>query len=349
MKKPVKKVYILFIVIVLLIITAFFLGFIIQWLINKKIDETKGTSGKVGTVLLNPLQGIYTVQNIDLAFTSAAVDIPVMKVKRVSVNINWEQLLSGKIVGQFYINDIEIRQIIKLTNKESPDPQGPSLTRVFKNFIPIKIDNIRLVNGVLVIRDESGDVPFSIDFTDLRGQISNLTNSSNLSDSLYANVKMRGIIKGTGALNLNMTFNPVAKNLQFHLLMEINDIQLTKFNNYISELTGVSFEEGTLSIYTNINADQGAIRGSVQSTYENMTILDPKADHNFLKQLRDAVAGLFGEIVEDSENKIVTRVPVNIKVSGTRPDVLLSVMDAIQKTLVRAFIPVVSGVMGEVE
>ncbi len=349
MKKSRKIIVILLIVFGFLVLLGLSLGFVIQWYINDQIDETKGVSGNVGRVQLSLFQGFYSIQNIDLALSSPAVDVPVLQVKRVAVNINWGQLLSGSIVGQIYVNNLEVRQITKKSAEGQPEPQGPALTSVFRSLAPVELDLLRFEQGVVVLRDETKDVPFSIDFTELQGQIENLTNSADLSDSLYATVEVQGIVKGTGALNVFMTFNPVATDLQFHLVVSIADMHLTDFNDYVSEIAGLTFEGGTLSIHADIRAEEGTIRGMVQSTYKNISILDPDANQNFLKQLRDAVAEALGEIAEDEQDRIVTRVPVNMKVSGTRPDVLMSVVNVMQATIERAALPVAGEVLGEVE
>lgn len=338
-----KKILVSFIVLVIavLVVLWFTLESGIRRYINKKIDESDQLSGNVGTVSINPLEGIYTVGNIDLSYTSDATDLPVIKIRSTVLNLDWKTLFSGALFGKMKIIKPDFRMIQKSPPQKEEAPEGPPLASTFKEFIPIQVDLIRITGGDFRMRDQTHPAPLEIDITEINGDIRNLTNTQNLSENLYASVNITGIVLESGKLSLKLKLAPVSENLNFNLISDIKGIKLLKLNSFLSDLAGITFEGGTLDIDMNLDAEDGFIRGFVKTVYQNVSFSDPENDVGIFERLKEGISDLVGEIIENEEERVVTRIPVNLKVQGTKPDVLFTVMLLLQQALVNAIIPIV--------
>lgn len=343
-----KKILVSFIVLVIavLVVLWFALESGIRLYINKKIDESDQLSGNVGTVSINPLEGICTVGNIDLSYTSDATDLPVIKVRSTVLNLDWKTLFSGVLFGNMKIIKPDFRMIQKTPPRKEEAPEGPPLARTFKEFIPIQVDVIRITGGDFRMLDQTHPAPLEIDITEINGDIRNLANTQNLSENLFASVNITGIVLESGKLSLKLKLAPVSEDLYFTLISDIKGIKLLKLNSFLSDIAGITFEGGTLDIDMNLDAKDGFIRGFVKTVYQNVSFSDPKNDVGILERLKEGISDLVGEIIENEEERVVTRIPVNLKVQGTKPDVLFTVMLLLQQALVDAIIPIVGDMAG---
>ncbi len=346
-KKKRKILAIVTLVILGLVVLRYALGYSIRWYLNSRIDEMENFSGTVGRVSINPLEGIYALGDIDLSYMSDTMDVPVINVRSIGFNLDWGTLFSGTVAGEIFIADPDVRVITKLAPEEDVPPKGPPLSRVFRNFVPVQLDVIRLADGELRMRDETQPAPFEIDITELRGEIRNLTNTRQLSEDLFASGEIYGIVLRSGDLNLDISIAPVAEQLQFTLLGNISGIQLVQLNDFVNELAGITFSSGTLSIDLDINADQGFITGSATTVYENLTFHDPESDVGLIERLKEGIADTGAEIIEDDDERIVTSVPFEFTTEGTKPDVLFAVMTILQQSMTLAAIPIVGDIAGE--
>lgn len=335
------------IVIAVLIVLWFSLESGIRWYINKKIDESEQVSGNVGSVSINPLEGLYTVGSIDLSYTSDATDMPVIDIRSAVFNLNWETLFSGALVGRIKIIRPDFRIVQKSPTKKEEAPEGPSLSRAFKKIIPIKVDLIRITDGELRMRDQTHTAPLEIDVTQINGEIRNLTNKQNLSEDLFASANITGTVLESGKLSMELRIAPTAEDLYFTLISGIKGIRLLKLNSFLSDLAGITFEGGTLDIGINLNAENGFIKGFVKTVYQNVSFSEPENEAGILERLKEGISDLLGEIIEDEENRVVTRIPVNMKVQGTKPDVLFSIIMVLQQALVDAIVPIVGNMAAE--
>ena len=341
MKRKMKiLVSLVLLVIASLVVLWFSLEFGIRWYINKEIDESDQISGNVGTVSINPLEGIYTVGDIDLSYTGDATDIPVIKIRSAVLNLDWKTLFSGVLSGDMKIIKPDFRTIQKSPPQKEKAPEGPPLAKTFKKLIPSQVELIRITDGDLRMLDQTQPAPLEIDITQINGDIRNLTNTRKLSDNLFASANIIGTVLESGKLSLKLKFAPAAEDLYFTLKSEIKGIRLLKLNSFLSDLAGITFEGGTLNIDMNLDAKNGFIRGFIETVCQNVSFSDPENEGGILERLKEGISDLVGEIIEDEEERVVTRIPVKMKVQGTEPDVLFTVMLLLQQALVDAIIPI---------
>jgi len=334
--------------IALLVVLWFALESGIRWYINKKIDESEQVSGNVEAVSINPLEGLYSVNGIDLSYTSDAIDMAVIDIRSAVLNLNWETFFSGALVGRMEIIKPDFRIVQKSSPKKENAPEGPPLSRTFKNFIPIQVDLIKITDGELRMWDKTHAAPFDIDITQINGEIRNLANRQNLSEDLFASAKITATVLESGKLSMKLKIAPAAEDLYFSLICSIKGIRLLKLKSFLNDLAGITFKGGTLDIDMRLNAENGFIKGFVETVYQNVKFGEPENDGGILERLKERISDLLGEIIENGEDRVITRVPVNMKVQGTKPDVLFTVMLILQQAMMDAIVPIV-GDMAAVE
>lgn len=330
------------------ILVSIIAGLVVLWLalesgirrfLNEKIDNTEQMSGNVGPVSIKPLKDLFTVGDIELSYTSDATDMPKISIRSVVLNLNWASLFSGALVGRAKIIRPDFRVIKKSSTAKEVPRESPPLARTIKSFIPIRVDFISISNGELKMRDKTQPVALVVDITGINGEIRNLTNTLKLSDNLFASADVTGTVWGSGKLSVKLKLAPVSKNLHFTLVSQIKGLKLLNLNSYLNDLAGITFEDGTLTIDMNLKAENGFIRGFVKTVYHNIKLINPENEEGILDRLQEGISDLVGEIIGDEQDQLVTRIPVTMKVQGTKPDVLFTVVLVLQQALANAIIP----------
>lgn len=341
-----KTLIVILLIIAGLVVLHYTLGYSIRLYLNSRIDEMEEISGTIGRVGINPLEGIYSVGDIELRSTSDTMDATVT-IRSAGFNLGWGTLFSGAVAGEIFIIEPGIRIISKISPEEEVPPRGPPLARVFRNFAPLQLDVITIADGEVIFRDETQPAPLEIDITEINGEIINLTNTQRLSEDLFASGEVRGIVLGSGDLTVDLSIAPTARELQFSLYADISGIELSRLNDFLDELAGITLDSGTLSIDMDISARQGTITGSARTAYENLKFHEPGSDAGLFDRLKEGIADIGADIIEDEDERIVTSVPFSFTTGGTEPDVLFAVMTVLQRALTLSMIPIVGDIAGE--
>ncbi|MFP4681210.1 MAG: DUF748 domain-containing protein [Chitinispirillaceae bacterium] len=341
-----KILTILLLIVLGLTLLRYALGYTIRWYLNSRIDEMENISGSVGRVGINPLEGIYSLGDIELRSVSDTMDAAV-SIESAGFNLGWGTLFSGAVAGEIFIIRPGIRIVSKISTEQEVPPRGPPLARVFRNFAPLQLDVITIADGEVIFRDETQPAPLEIDITEINGDIRNLTNTQRLSEDLFASGDVHGIVLGSGDLTVSLSIAPTAEELQFSLFADISGIELSRLNDFLDELAGITLDSGTLSIDMDISAEQGTVSGSARTAYENLEFRDSGSDAGFFEQLKEGIADIGADIIEDEDERIVTNVPFSFTTGGTEPDVLFTVMTILQRTITLSMIPIVGDIAGE--
>ncbi|MFW5775284.1 MAG: DUF748 domain-containing protein [Chitinivibrionales bacterium] len=310
----------------------------LTWYANRSINRAQDISGRIKSIDLHVINSKSTISQLSARLNQKGGQTDIY-VEQAEVDFSWAALLIGNVAASASLDSPDIRMLVTIPPEEKT-VYGPPVAAVFEDMLSIKISSVTISRGNFVQRDITGEIPLEFYITGIEGEIQNITNEERLADTLFLTAALRGVTKGGGLFNMSMNVNPISPDLQFDGTVDIDTMELTSFNAYVSKLGGITFEEGTLSISIDIEARAGTVTGSVRSVYEDLLFTDDRDDQESIMQsLREAIGQIADAVLETEQGRMVTTVPIDLRVEGTRPDVFVILNIALQDALERSLIP----------
>jgi hypothetical protein len=143
----------------------------------------------------------------------------------------------------------------------------------------------------------------------------------------------------TGNMRTRLDLDPYAPKPTFALKMEIDEIPLTKLNDFAKGYGGFTFESGTFRMATECSSKNGAFSGYVEPVFDHMSIFNPEHDsENPASFIWQAILGGVTEIVRNhQQDRFATRVPYSGTFENPQEDVWTTVFNVFRNAFVKAF------------
>jgi hypothetical protein len=167
----------------------------------------------------------------------------------------------------------------------------------------------------------------------------NLTNSKKLSKSLIAEIQMTGRLLRSGNIRTRLDLDPYAAKPTFAVKLEMEEIPLTKLNDFAKAYGGFTFESGKFKMATEMTSKNGAFNGYVEPVFDHMGIFNPEHDsENPISFVWQAILGGVTQIVRNySKDRFGTRVPYSGTFDNPAQDTLTTIFNVFRNAFVKAF------------
>jgi hypothetical protein len=321
------------------IIVHTYLAIWVRDYVNRKLSEIPGYRAHVQAVTLHLWRGAYQIHNIDIKKTSGKVPVPFFSAPLVDLSVEWKALWDRAFVGEIDIYNAKMNLVNGRTKDQQQAPVDEPWAEKVKQLFPTKINRFAVHNSELHYRDFSREPQVDLPFDDVQMVATNLTNSKKLSKSLKAEIQMTGRPLRTGNMRARLDLDPYAPKPTFALKLEIEDIPLTKLNDFAKAYGGFTFESGTFKMATECTSKNGAFSGYVEPVFDHMGIFNPEHDsENPLSFVWQAILGGVTEIVRNhSQDRFATRVPYSGTFDNPQQDVITTVFNVFRNAFIKAF------------
>ena len=245
------------------------------------------------------------------------------------------------IVGEVEVYRPELN--FSFSEDESQRQTGAEVdwTKIVKDLLPININRFVVRNGdmsLVSLFDTSKD---AIELKSLDVDILNIRNVEDRADPLPSPVTARGDVPGYGGtLKFDSRFNLLRQMPDFNYNMRFENLQLPKLNGLVKPYTGVNFERGTVSLYSEMAMQNGKFNGYFKPLTNGMRVFDWKeADGRTVGQFfTELFAEGASELLENQKrDQIATRVPLAGTAENVETDVWTIVVNVIWNAYVGAF------------
>lgn len=319
--------------------------------VNNTLAGLDGFTGHVADIELGLWRGAYVIKGIEIEKTTEKEPIPFVSVDRTDISVQWGPLLHGNLVGEIELyrpklnlvaereaeskseDKVEKRERDRLAKGEETTWQ----TQV-KQLVPLDINRIAIVDGEFHYRDPFSSPKVDVPVKNIHGEITNLTNSEELSEDLVARAKFTAAALGSDKISISGSMDPYAEKPLFSLKAEAEDLQFTKLNDFLKAYANVDAEKGTLSIYADVEAKDGAFKGYIKPLTRNLEILSwNKEKEGFFGKLWEGVVGVVKDIVEnDEKQQVATKIPFSGRVDNPDADIFQTVLTVLENAFIEA-------------
>ena len=344
MMKAIYRSKLLWILVVLLVAVLVVRAMLPIWVrdyVNRKLSEMEGYRGHVAEVDIHLWRGAYSIHRVEIKKTSGNVPVPFFSAPVIDLSVEWKALFHGALVGEINFERPKINLVNAANAASRQAPLDEPWTQKVRDLFPLRINRFTVNEGEIHYRDygKKTDVDIVLDRLDIVA--TNLTNSTRLSETLNANIEIKGRPLRQGTFKSEINLDPYAAKPTFAMKSELEGLPLVSLNDFAKAYAAITFERGTLRVATEMNSKQGNFRGYIEPVFDNMAIFDPSEDTespiDFIWQ--GIVGGLTRIVRNHPKDRFGTKVPI----SGSFDDPAPAVMDTIFNVLRNAFVKAFEG------
>ncbi len=334
-----KLLWILAVVVVALIVVRAMLPIWVRDYVNRRLSEMEDYRGHVADVDLHLWRGAYSLHGTEIRKVTGKVPVPFLSAPVIDLSVEWKALLHGALVGEIHFERPKMNLVNAGSKAGRQAPLDEPWTQKMRELFPLRFNRFTVNEGEIHYRDygKSPDVDVVLDQLDVVA--TNLTNSTKVSETLKANIEMKGRPLRQGRFRSEINLDPFAEKPTFALKAEVDGLPLKALNNFAKAYAGITFEEGTLRVAAELNSKQGNFRGYIEPVFNHMAIFDPTKDTespiDFVWQ--GIVGGLTRIIRNQPKDRFGTKVPISGNFDHPAPAVMDTVFNVLRNAFIKAF------------
>ncbi|MET0286190.1 MAG: DUF748 domain-containing protein [Polyangiales bacterium] len=334
------------VVVARLIAPVYILGYV-----NKTLQGLDGYTGRVNDIDLGIWRGAYVIKGITIEKTTEKMPMPFVAVEQVDISIHWDALLKGQIVSEIELLAPQIN-IVAERKKEPPREKAvenreqeklakgeeTSWQKQLKQLVPLDINRIGITRGEFHFRDPYGDPKVDVPVRNINGEVTNLTNSEELNESMVAHAKFRATALKSGKVELDGNMDPYAEKPTFALKAQLEELQMTELNDFLKAYANVDAEKGTLAVYTEVESKESRFKGYVKPIIRDLEILRWKDEkEGFFGKLWEGIAEVGKDLLSNREkDQVATRIPLSGRIDKPDADIFETVLEVLRNAFIEA-------------
>jgi hypothetical protein len=330
--------FIALILIVRLLLPVFILNYI-----NQELDKNEEFDGNIEGISLSILAGEYAIEGITLKeVDSEPEDEPLLQMDRLWVKLDYRAIFRGEVIAEVELDRPVINYISRPEKEEveEDEEKQDELADLFDEMIPVTIDRIKINNGKMSYRDVTTPL-LNLQIYNLNLTATNLTTQPDEDVLLPSTVQATANTTGEGNLNLDMKLNALAENPTFDMNLEVTELQLKAFNEFIKDQGSLDVVGGTFGLHTEIAAKRGFFTGYAKPVIDGLEIrpLD-KENTGIFQRIYESAATVIRDILEaPGEEQIATRVPIEGKFDDPDANIWRTIINLLRNAFIEALVP----------
>jgi len=313
--------------------------------VNDRLAEINGYYGHVDDIDVHLLQGAYVIKDLELLKDNGKVKTPFVASERVDLSVEWHALVHGAFVGEMQFQHARLNFVKGPTRAQSQQSIDGSWMPAADKLFPLRINKVEITDGEIHYKDTNHNPPVDIYIDDLQAVATNLTNSEEISDTLYAVIEGKGLAMRHAPIEVHVETDPNAKEATFDLDASVRDLKLVELNGLVREYGGFDFEKGSFEADTELAAANGNIRGYVKPILKNVKIFSFKeAKKKPLEALWEAIVGGIGKLFTNhEEHQMATTIPLKGSIGDPGTSTLAVIGGLFRNAFIQALKPGVEG------
>jgi hypothetical protein len=323
----------------LLVFRIYLPGIVLKY-VNKKLDNIPEYKGHVNDITMSLWRGAYQIQGIELNKLNGKVPVPFFSAETIDLSVEWKALLHGAFVGKIRFVQPKVNFVKGPTEAESQSKVDKSWVQTVRDLFPLTINRFDIQNGEVHFRDFHSDPKVDISLSNIEASATNLTNKAQKDELLPCDVDISATCFESGKMNIQMSIDPLNANPTFELKQRMERVDLTKLNDFLFAYGKVKVKTGTLGLYSEIAAKDGAFEGYSKPLLKDVEIDRSLEDKNLLEQLwADVVSGATWVLTNPPKDQVATKIPIQGKFNQPNVDIWATIGNLVKNAFFEALSP----------
>lgn len=332
-----RKKLLLFIVIFLflLVIARLVMSSVLLNYALKTLNKIPQYQTQIADIDLHILQGGYVIKDIHVSKIKNKTPVPYFSAKQIYLVLHWRAIFHGKLVGQIIMQNPVLNFVIDKQGNDQQLTISSSWQDRVKELYPFRFNQVIINNGEIHLRSFTGKNPFNVYLKNVNAIATNISNILKVQKKLPSVITAQGNTMDGGKVQLNVSFDPLAKQPTFDLDASINRMNIVAANSLLRSFTSIDVKKGYFSLYLEAAAAKGKITGYAKPYLENLQILNPDDNLPAPQKLAKAVVAGVAKILENNKTGAIA---TKISISGNINDPNMSIWSLIINLLKNAFL-----------
>ncbi len=310
---PRRLLWALLILAVLLVALRIALPVIIRHQIVARLDAVEGYAGEVGDIDLALFRGAYVIEDIAIRKVEGVSGQPFFSARRIDFSIAWRELFRGHLRSEIYAEAPALAFVNAGSDAQSQTGAGRAWQDVIQDIFPIDITLLEITDGDIRYADTGAEPPVDLRLTSVEGTATGLRNRRDAAagDTLPASISATADTAGGGRLDLDVRLAPLADELTLQLAFDLRGLDLRALNNFLLSTANVDVHRGTLDLYVEVAAADGAYEGYAKPFLNDLDFKSEADEDKPLGQRiwESLVAGAALLVKNDERDQVATRIP----------------------------------------
>jgi len=260
---------------------------------------------------------------------------PILHVQRVQVTLSGEELLYRAIlVLKVEVNRPKLTLVLE-HKKDQPAARAFNLVQVLSQFVPLRIDQIKVKRAELVYTDQTEVMHPKIWIHDVDATLDSLATRSALGRGEPTMLALTGTVQKTGQLSVFATTNPLEKTLTFSGRAELRGLQMADLHDFLSSKAQLKMPRSELDVFATFYASKGSITGGVKPVLKHPEVQPTESDlgDRLKAALADTGLKLFSDRIP-GRDAVATIIPIKGTLGQPEPQLWPTIFGAIRNSFV---------------
>jgi hypothetical protein len=329
----------LIVVVALVVALRLALSTIATHVANERLRAIGEYSGHVDDIDLALIRGAYVLRGLRIVKPSAHTQTPFLDVERIDVSLQWNALFHARLVGELELTHPVVNFIQGHAESDSQMGTGVNWPAEVRRLAPFDFNRVVIDDGVVTFRAPGIQAEESLTIRDARIVVRNLANVEPKDQRAFADIDLAGKVMGDAPIMLNGRIDPNAPAPTFDINLTLKNAQLVEVNPWLRRFLNVDAQRGTFSMYTELAAEDGGVRGYVKPILEDPQFLDiSDPNKGVFHKAWEALVQLGAKLFEARpEDQVATKIPLSGRFDQPHADVLATIVNLLRNAFVGAF------------
>lgn len=335
MKTSLKVVLI---IVVVLVAVRLALPYIAKTYINKTLANLEEYEGHVYDVDISLIRGAYVIDSVLVKKKNSTIDKPFFTADKIDISLEWKSLFKGAIVGEFVFTKPQINFVSSEDENKQQTGGDEDWVEPLKSLMPIKINNLKIVDGSLFLYDYDSKNRSNIYLKDLNANFANMSNVIAANQLLPSSFVVSATSIGNGKLNVKgkADFLKQVPNIDYNFVFE--DVNMPALNDFLRSSANIDAERGNFNLYHELAINDSVVDGYIKPIIKDLKIFKWKEEGRgtwgFIKEGGiDLTAQLFKNHKKD---QFATKLPVRGPITDPKFKGFIAFTSTLQNTFIKA-------------
>ena len=305
---------------------------------RQALDDAEGLEGRFDRVHVTVFPPGYEIHELAL-IESPGGDWkrPLVRAERVGVALQSKRLLEAELSARLRVEEPKILYVKRAAGPPSKKekPEIPDIDAQLRELIPARVDRIEVVRGDLTYRDttQKGHPDLGVHRIEVAAE--NLATRPERANGQPATVSASALVGKSGDLAAYVSVNPFGKQLEFAGNSALRGLKLAELHDFEKAAADVETPEGTIDVFVEFKASDGAITGGVKPVLKNVEVRPAKDDLG--TQVKAWLADTALDIVSDrvpGRNAVATTIPIKGRLDAPQVQVWPTILSTIRNAFV---------------
>ena len=203
----------------------------------------------------------------------------------------------------------------------------------------VRIEEIKIVNGELGFVNQATNPEYRVFLTNTDLSLENYSNQLREGP---ASILLKGKFMGSGETDITGILHPQDESPDFELKVKVANTRIRSMNNLLRAYGKFDVVKGLFSCYSELNFDDGKIRGYVKPFFRDLDVYDKEQDRDkdVLDKVREGAIEDMSSLLENvPREEVATKADVSGKADAPRTDTVQVVLRLIQNAFFKAILP----------